>query len=108
MLIHISRRDTDRKKRDIVNSLCTKYGYGTCYDLKKLRRELTYVGPKLSDSKFNQMKRGRKEGWWYDETFPIYKRLNKYVWAGCSRNVMKNSLDARPIWEVQVETANHL
>lgn len=100
MLIHISREDTDRKKRDIVYSLCTKGGWGTCYNLKKLKQNLTYVGQKSSNSKFNRMKRGKKEGWWYDETFPIYKRLNKYVWAGCSRNVMNNSLFARPIWEV--------
>jgi hypothetical protein len=86
MLIHISRRDTDRKKRDIVYSLTTKNGWGTCYDLKKLKQELMCdVGQKIPDSKYHRMRRGKKEGWWYDETFPIYKRLNKYVWAGCSR-----------------------
>lgn len=101
MLIHISRRDTDRKKRDIVYSLCTNSGYGTCYDLKKLKRVLGYHGRKPNGrSKFESMKIAKKELWWYDEIFPMYKRLNKYVWAGCSRVVMNNSHGAQPIREV--------
>lgn len=63
-LIRISKKDTDRKKNDIVYSLSTKGGRRTCYDLKKLKQGLEYHSQKSTGrSKFEGMKVAKKDGW---------------------------------------------